>query len=349
MRPCLGQFFRAGRSIALALSIALSGSAVRGQEPEPAPAKTGALELEWQSDEPGCDAGNVASEAVRLVGSGTPRHIAATAQVWRDGDEWIVQLDTRSSSHTGRRILRSQSCEDLRQALALLLAMILESEADPDEVELPADAPAAHSNAQPPPRPRGFLSEVDWLVSAGGSAAHGLMKPAWSFGVGAGAGLQWRKLEASVRFTYWPVTRLLFEPPPAFAAAGPGDAQIDRTNFTLALCGSFELARGLDLVPCVAPEVTFFRYRAMGIDVVKAGRVKPRLSLSGTVDLRYWLPGQWMFAGIGAGVTWEKRQPFQVRYECEGEGEPECMDAPAVVYTTAGLAPRFMLGVGARF
>lgn len=348
MRPCCFQVFRAGRWRALALLalVGLQAPAVAQAQTQDNESKESALELEWRSNDPGCDAADVASEALRLVGSSTPRRIAATAQVWRDGDAWIVQLDTRSATHTGRRVLRSQSCDDLRQALALLLAMILESEVDPDEIELPAKAPAAQSaGTASPPESRSFLSELDGLLQAGASAARGL-KPAWALGVGAGAGLRWRRLETWVRFTHWPVTRSTFELP---MGGGAGVAEILRNDLTLALCANVELGRSIELVPCVSPELTFFGYKAAGIEDAREGRLKPRPSVTGSLDLRYWLSGQWLFAAIGAGVTWERPQPFQVRYECEDEGEPECTPSSAIVYTTDGLGPRFTLGVGARF
>lgn len=300
-------------------------------------ADASALDLDWRSSEPGCEGTGVASEALRLLALPPQRRVSATAQVWRDGEEWIVQLDTRSAVHSGRRVLRSQSCQDLRQALALLLAMILETEADPEGLEPTAES--VDTPVVPPlaPKPSG----VRFLMQAGGGAGHGL-KPGLAWGFGGGAGLQWRRWEAWLRFTHWPVTR-------APIADSAGDVEIERENLALAVCRGVDLGVGLELVPCLSPELTLFGSRAVGITDAEEANVKPLVSLTGTVDLRYWLPGQWLFAAIGAGATLEMRQAFRIRYACEPEEEPECPADPPAVYTTGGLGPRFSFAVGARF
>src|SRR5262245_54017409 len=126
------------------------GVSAHAQAPAPKPDSSSAtpLELTWVSSEPSCDGATVAARAVELVTKGvTPRSTQARATVGRDGNHWVVDLETRSESSIGRRALRGESCKELQQAIALLLAMIMESEA---KAEVAAPAPAALAGPTPP-------------------------------------------------------------------------------------------------------------------------------------------------------------------------------------------------------
>ena len=333
MRLPLPPHFRPGRLFSYWLGLSVTLTILRTEPARAVEAVSGGrLQLEWQTQEPGCEAANIVDEALKLVGpSAVPRPIAATAQVWRRGSEWVVQLDTHSASQTGRRVLSSPSCQDLRQAIALLLAMILESEGDPDDVELPEPTPTPVANTE---------LGLDWLVQTAGSTGWRL-KPTMAWGVGAAAGLRFRIWEASLAFMYWPAT--------SKQVAGGGQLQIDREDASLALCADLALIASLALVPCISPAVTLFGSSASGIVEAQPRRLTPQVGVHASLSVRYWLPGQHFFAALGSGVTWERPRPFTIRYTCEDEELPECEPRDVLVYKTGGIAPRITLAIGARF
>jgi hypothetical protein len=331
--------------LTLVTGLLASGAEAQASAPEaprmeaPAP-----LVLEWQSHAPGCDAENVVQLALSsLAPSARPRRIAATAQLHRDGDDWVVQLDTRSSLHTGRRILRSPSCADLRQALALLLAMILESEDDPDSVALPVEASASPPEQlrpgvdRPPEQQRLLLV----IAQAGGSYGVGL-QPGTSWGVAGSAGVAWRFLEASVRFTHWPTTRA---PIPESA----GHVEVTRNNVALALCASVAVVDTRTVVPGLSPALTFFDLHAVNTSDPAEKKSQTLFALGGVVDLRYWLPGQHIFVSLAPGVVWEKRQPFLIRRICEVGAPQECVPGREVIDNNRGVGGSLSLALGARF
>lgn len=338
---------RAGRRRVFSLAgslLVVTAAGAAASAPAPPVESASPLELEWQSHDPGCDAENVTELVLSSLGTSTqPRHVAATAHVRRDGSDWVVQLDTRSSMHTGRRVLRSPSCADLRQALALLLAMIVESEAEPNSVELPAEAEGSAASEELRPVSDTATDERGVLLAiaqAGGSYGFGF-QPETSWGFSGGAGLAWRSLEATVRFTHWPTTR-------AFVENSEGHIELTRNNVALALCGSLEPIDWLSVVPCLAPGVTFFDSHAVDT-LAPLGKVKPLVGLNAMLDVRYWLPGQHVFLSVGSGVVWEKRQPFRIHRTCEDGAPPQCMAYDDTVYESPGIGGSFALAIGARF
>jgi len=334
-RPCLAQP-DAGRA----------GPSPASVQPNPGP-----LELSWVSPDPTCDGTTVTARALELVTPGvTPRPTQARAELSRDGNSWIVDLQTRSESHAGRRVLRGESCKEIQQAIALLLAMILESEAKSAASQPPAAAPAVPApaaapntmlapnamaaaiadDAPPPPPPAPGL-RLGWLLRSDATAALGL-KPGLGLSAGVGAALSLGAWELAGSVAYWPTSRT-----PIFDGAGTLD--VSRRNLSLAGCYGFSLGTVLQIVPCVGPELSWYSYSSDGIEEGAEG-TKLLVSGTGTLDFRFEIIGP-MFAALTPGVTWGKIQPFQAK---------DCRDCnPTDVFHTWGIGPRLGAGIGARF
>jgi len=306
------------------------------------------LELTWVGSDPSCDGTTVVARALELVTPGiTPRPTQARAELSREGSGWTVDLQTRGESHAGRRVLRGESCKEIEQAIALLLAMIMESEAKsaasqavPPPVPPAAAAPntmlapnaiaAAIEDEAPPPKPPpgpGF----GWLLRSDATAALGL-KPGLGLSAGVGAALSLGAWELAGGVAYWPTSRTaIFN--------GAGALEVSRRNLTLAGCYRFSIGTVLQIVPCVGPEFSWYSYLSEGIDETREG-TKLLVSGTATAELRFQVVGP-MFAALTPGVTWGKTQGF--------EGK-ECRDCnPADVFHTWGIGPRLGAGVGARF
>jgi hypothetical protein len=307
-----------------------------------------ALNLTWISPEPSCEGTPVANKALQMIRPGvTPRPVDARAELTRDGDSWEVQLETQSASHTGRRVLRGETCEEIQQAIALLLAMILESEGEPSAPAPAAPTPPAApysaarpAQVEPPPvesEPPAEAVAPRWLVRAEGSGAQGL-KPDLGLGFGGAAGIRFGALDLSFGFTHWPAT----------SAEVPGagsSVAITRQSVELGGCLAVWHTGPFGLATCLAPELTLFQKRAADFALVDESRPPPLFSLSAALDFRYALVGENFFFTLSPGVTWEKRLPFRVTLRCEAP----CETTRPIVYTTQGLGPRLRAGLLARF
>ena len=324
-----------------------------GASPAPGLPSPGPLELTWVSSDPTCDGTTVTARALELVTPGvTPRPTQARAELSREGSSWIVDLQTRSESHAGRRVLRGESCKEIQQAIALLLAMILESEAKsaaaqalappaappvppantaPNTMLAPNAAAAAIADDEPPPPPAAPGPRFGWLLRSDATAALGL-KPGLGLSAGVGAALSLGAVELAGGVAYWPTSRTqIFN--------GAGTLDVSRQTLTIAGCYRFSMGTLLQIVPCAGPEFSWYSYVSAGIDDTEEG-TKLLVNGTATIEFRFGIVGP-MFAALTPGVIWGKSQPF--------EGK-ECRDCNRTdVFHTWGIGPRLGAGVGARF
>ena len=348
----------AGFCAAQLLGVLLLGSPLARAQAPNAPAE-GQLPLRviWISDDPQCDGGDVASRALRLVSPGVvPRPLKATVEVQREGDGWLVRLQTESADQSGRRILRAESCKELEQAIALLLAMTMESKGEPPaalpEPPTPAVPHPPGPNADgddgpdeppPPPPPPSPGIELGAFGRVTGKVGWGL-QPGTAFGVGANIGASIGDIDVGIDAAYWPGTRETM----------PGQGSVVVVRYDLGLRACWNVLRAGDLVvaPCLGPGVTYYRYDTEDISSVNEDPEYPLLvNVTGGVDVRYAPFGPHVSLVLGGGLTWEKVQPFRT-----GIDDPTVPDAaqpvePAYleIYRTKGLGPRLELGVDARF
>jgi hypothetical protein len=343
-------FYR--RALCLAVPALLSARPAHAQSPDATGAASGPLALSWTSSDPSCDGASVAARALELVARGvTPRPTEAQARVTRDGDQWLVDLETRSDSSLGRRTLRGESCQELQQAIALLLAMIMESEAKaapapppalppaPAPVPAPTLGPSLDSGLPPehdePPRiPPPAPPRRGWggVMRAHGLAALGL-QPGLGLGVGGALGGAWGPFELLVSGAYWPSTRVsIFD--------RDGLLEMDRKVLGLTACYEVWSAGPLRALPCVSPELMWLEWRPLGLRVTNEGRTNHIEALTAYLDLRTEVFGP-VFISILPGFTWEHPRPFRAK---------KCEDCNASdVFQLWGIGPILGAGVGARF
>jgi hypothetical protein len=339
------------RSLGVAVAAALLASARAGLAQAPTPSTDGGaaspLGLIWASSEPSCDGSLVAARALELVRKGvTPRPTEARAQVGREGDHWVVDLQTRSQSHIGRRTLRGESCKEIQQAIALLLAMIMESEGRDESI---APAPAA---AVPPPapvslnitqepeldeappavRPPEPASGSGFVLRAEAAAAWGV-QPSLGFGVGGSLGVAWGPLEMYAGGSYWPYSR-------GPALNRNGLLEVSRRVVAAGSCLRVYDGGSFQILPCLTPELMWLKWRSSGLALNDGDLSKPLFALSAARERRMQLVGP-MFATLSPGLTWEQTYQFMAK-ECE-----DCADTP--FFQTWAVGPRLGAGIGARF
>jgi hypothetical protein len=306
------------------------------------------LDLTWVSPDPSCDGASVRMRALQLLPAGVAaRSLQARAELSRDGSEWLVQLETHSENNTGRRVLRGSSCREIQEAIALLLAMILEAESRSEEAParppelpspppLPPPPPPMVEPVEPAPPPPPAIRHLGWLLRLEGGAAYGL-QPGLGLGLGGVAGASWNDFEFGLGASYWPVTR-------QHAFGGAATLEMARENFTLVGCYRLWRSGRFELAPCLAPGLTLVRWRSKGIDVPRYGATGTRPSVSGALDVRFKIL-QSLFLALEPGFNWEQSVPF-------GTGAADnCGDQcqVATVFKTWALSPRLTAAVGASF
>jgi hypothetical protein len=322
------------------------GAEVAGASPSP-------LALTWVSSDPSCEGASVAAHALESVAHGvTPRPTEAHANVGREGEHWVVELETRSESKLGRRTLRGESCEEIQRAIALLLAMIMESEAkatppaavlappppvaprppepppsaSPDPRSPERDAPPEHPAASPAPTGFGFLIRTE------GTAALGV-QPGLGFGAGGSIGAALGPFELLVSGAFWPASRVaIFD--------RDGSLEVTRKMLGVAACYQLWSVGRLRAGPCLSGELAWLEWRSLGLRATDSGEKNQLGSLTALLDLRLELFGP-VFLSITPGATWERPQPFRAS-TCQN-----C--TPTEVFQTWSIAPRLGAGVGARF
>jgi hypothetical protein len=150
----------------------------------------------------------VSGEIARLLG-GEIRilqggDITARAVV-EHGLTWSLAMDTELAGRLGRRSLEAASCQDLANAAALIIALMI----DPDAVAAhatppqPVAAPPQPTDEAPAtaPAPDRKPRAVEFLVGIHAAGSDGTL-PSIDVGVGGGIGLQGRRWRVELRGTY---------------------------------------------------------------------------------------------------------------------------------------------------
>jgi hypothetical protein len=352
------------RMAAILLTVLLAGVPALAQPVAAAPAQS-PLQVEWITNDPTCDGADVAERALQLVTSGVvPRPLTARVKVTRDQNEWLVRIETQIADRerAGQREFRAESCDHLEKAVSLLLAMTLESgdldaplPAPPPPPAEPTPPPAPSEPAPPPAAATGRAPQdqppsaeptrssmpIGWFLRLDGRAGVGL-KPGVALGTGLAGGVRLGPLDLGIAGAYWPVTK---EPVPGAEGAY---TLIQRASAGIRACWNLNLGGSFALAPCVTPEAVVFITGTEGIAGPDDGPKAPIPSITGSLELRYALAGEHLSVLLGAAVSAEQRQPFQLNPEnIDGTADTEAQ--PVTVYETKGVGPRLEIGLDARF
>jgi hypothetical protein len=325
------------------------------------------LRVLWTSDDPSCDGGDVAARALRLVSPGVaPSPLTATVEVRHD-ENWLVQLETESGPQRGRRTLRAESCQEIEQAIALLLAMTMEARGElpgpsepppeapapapvpspaPPPLAAPAPSPAEIGDEEPARRPtpeRGI--DIGWFARVGGKGGKGL-QPGYAWGVSLGLGIRLGDVDVGVEAQHWPATSQR-RPEQGTDA----EISVGRENVGLRACWDLVRVGRFVAAPCVAPQVTLFRFDSRGLEELGEDSVPPLFGVAAAADARYELLGGRLAALLSLGLEWEQKQPFRVRLQDQAAaGAAEAGASRFVeVYRTTGVGSRLEVGIDARF
>lgn len=252
--------------------------------------------------------------------------VEARASV-ENGARWSVSITTLHAGQAGRRSIEAASCQNLADATALVVALMI----DPDAVA----AHARDSGAEPPPAAEPAAVEaapapspparpVDVLTAILGQAGVGVL-PGVDAGIGVGVGVAGRRWRVEVRGTYG-----LRRDQVARASSAP--EAYGRFNFqggTFAACtnlGGDEIAFG----PCADVEVGMVSAQAYNVSVGFPART-PWFALGAGGYAAIALGRHWAIP-VHVDVLAPLRRPQFVIREVEGT----VFQAPAVGVRLAG-------------
>ena len=222
--------------------------------------EAGALTFSWQAPA-GCPSrDDLRAKIARLLGGeirvpkgGDIKAVAVVAQ----GQTWSLAIETELAGQPGRRSIEAASCQDLADATALIIALMI----DPNAVA----AHAPQSRPAPPPTPSDPAPQkarrVAYLVGIHAAGSYGTL-PSIDAGLGAGVGLAGRRWRVELRGTYGlRRDQRVRAPSPA-----PPDSY-GRFNFAAAaLAGCVNLGReGLAFGPCADAEVGVLSAKGFGV------------------------------------------------------------------------------------
>ena len=310
----------------------------------------GSLTLEWRAPAE-CPAGKtVEREVSRLLG-GAPAALplTAVAEVTHDDARWRVQLRTRSAENTGDRAIESDSCGELADATALVLAMAI----DPARVaatraapvasapdagidpltsvkvtppSTPATAPPTPAATEPPsapprpPPPRKTFAIGPYLLGDVGTLPNPGVGPALAFAWTPGA------LRIQLKALFFPANtaRLPFSRGGTFELFGA-----DASGCYEVLLGVFELG------PCLGVELGALKGTGFGVN-----KQTPALAF-------------WAAPSVGGAFAWRIGSSFALRLELAALfplQRPEfVLDGVGVVHRPAAVLGRGGLGAEIRF
>ena len=240
--------------------------------------ETGALTFSWQAPADCPSREDLRAEIARLLGGDirVPRDgdIKARAVV-AHGQTWSLAIDTELAGRPGHRSIEAASCQDLANATALIIALMI----DPDAVAAHATPPKpipAPPSVQAGPAPAEQPRAVEYLAGIHVAGSYGT-SPSVDVGLGGGIGLAGRRWRAELRGTYG-----LRREQKAMAAAPAGAyGRFGFTAATLAAC--FNLGRdGLAFGPCADYELGVISARGVGVSES--------------------LPAQTLWSALGAGA-----------------------------------------------
>ncbi len=330
-----------GHWLALLAPLAVGGAALAAEPAGADPALPANPQIEWRAADTECSGQSVRQRMAPLV-QPSPRHrpMRAVARLARVGGRLELELTTLSEGHEGRRTIQGDTCEELEQAVALVLAMALESAAvpavtPPPESPPPESPPPESPPPEPPPAeappPDPPVPEPDdfWVLAEGSALLRLRSLPGIGVGAGARLGVQWGLAEVTIAGGWAAGKTTVSIPQPS--------TRLNATllEASLSACGWLLEPGPVSLGPCIA----LGAQRIEGTVESGTPRGDPKIQGHFKVGGAGRLHWSWGYFALRADLVVENAQPLRV-----GTGESL---QTLFQSETPGLG--LQAGVGARF
>jgi hypothetical protein len=214
---------------------------------------TGSLAFTWLAPA-GCPAeSEVATEIARLLGTNSPAPAHGDLRVRASvehGSPWSISIESSSGASQGYRTLSATSCQELANATALIVALMIDPSAAAARAERPKPpAPPLPATAPPTPPPPAPRKRTTATLAGLGAAGNLGVVPEADLGIGAALGAAGRSWRIELRVAYhprWVNSSNISDPPNAHARfrflAGTlaGCWTLTYPLLSLGPCGDFE-------------------------------------------------------------------------------------------------------------
>ncbi len=275
-------------------------------------AQTGQVELIWLAPD-GCPSGATVRRSVERtlnrslsVEDGERLVIRATVTPADEPSPWSVLIETDNGQRRARRSFEAASCQELANATALFVAILLKPQIDDPPIDDPtAEKPPAGMQAETmpvntaspspaeaqaadtipsggPPAEAGTdaQSVSRWAIGGTGGVRSGLV-PDWTFGLGLHGAFSWKALHSVAGASFWLPVRKTLE---SGEAQG---AELQLSSVYIELCLGLDLPALMPAV-CSGAELSALRGRGFGSGVEPEARTAAfaALSVGGKVVLR---------------------------------------------------------------
>jgi hypothetical protein len=185
------------RHVFVGVATALCG-ALLGATGQARAEAVGSFRLTWAAPEECPSPSQVQAEITRLVGGDLQVHESdlEVGVMVSHGRLWSADLTTQHAGQTGHRIIDAPSCKAVADAIALIVALLI----DPDAVASNAQTPGPEAPSVPEPSKP---SKSAWEFGAG-VHAQGLVGtlPGADIGIGLALELASRRWQTDVRWNY---------------------------------------------------------------------------------------------------------------------------------------------------
>ncbi len=313
----------------------------------PADAEPSRAQLNWTAPE-GCPGAELVQQRIERIlnrpmdlAEGETLSVSAVVTPASETQPWSVTLESDNGQRRASRTLQAASCDELANATALFVAILIEPDIENPDSPLADAAPPAKAPAPPPPSPpdrptidRGAqpaqrveeASAARWAIGGVVGSQSGLV-PSWAFGLGAHGAFSWKFLRTSAGLSFWlPVRETVDE-----AETQGAELQLSAANAELcfrietptlipALCSGGELAllRGKGFGPGVQPQSSSALFGSLTAGGALLIRTSTELSL--LLDVDALLPlgeRQFVLAGSDPALVHEPSAGF--RLSCGAE------------------------------
>jgi hypothetical protein len=248
-----------------------------------ASAQSGPVQLVWSAPEHCPGEEEVRKRVERIlnrppaVADGQQLTISAVVTPASSSQPWSVTLETDDGAGQRSRTVKAASCDELANATALFVAILVEpdfDEAPAPETSSPAALLPAPPNAERPKPSVGVAADTttsSWSLGGAGGARSALL-PDWTFGLALYGAFSWRAVRSSAGVSAWLPSRETLD-------ASEQGAELQLSSAFAELCLQTE-AGALAPALCSGGELALLRGQGFGVGVEPKARSAAFVSLS---------------------------------------------------------------------
>jgi hypothetical protein len=274
------------------------GAALSALRPPMAAAEPGSLDFGWSAPANCPDAARVRAEIESILhgpvrlGEGERLVVRAKVRASPDADQWRVDIETEDGERTRQRSVDGATCDDVAEATALFVAVLIDARAAParpdsadEKTATPSETPSPiHRDATRADERRTSSFPLSPAAGITVGVAGGYL-PHWSPGVRLYGVLGWRSIRAKI------AGQALLPARRTVGGAASQGADFQLFSGGLDVCIDAPVA-SLRLGPCVGTDVAFMQGKGFGPGVTERNGTATFAGIAVGGSLRWIGPGR---------------------------------------------------------